>query len=335
MIFLENHALAAYNSFGIDVRARYFTKISSVDELSNLEIPENLPHLVLGGGSNILFTRDFNGYVLHNQILGRKVIREDEHHSYVKAGAGENWHGFVEYCISNGFAGIENLALIPGQNGASPIQNIGAYGVEVKDVFFELEAWHLEEKKMYVFSAADCEFGYRDSVFKNKFKGQFLIVSVTYKLNKKPSFQTTYGAINQELEKMGVQDLTIRAIGDAVIRIRTSKLPDPLVIGNAGSFFKNPQVDKPVFDALRSDFPDIIGYPQPEGKVKLAAGWLIEKAGWKGFRKGNVGVHEKQALVIVNYGGAKGQEIYELSEEILLSVREKFHILLECEVNIL
>ncbi len=335
MIFLENHALAAYNSFGIDVRARYFTKISSVDELSNLEIPENLPHLVLGGGSNILFTRDFNGYVLHNQILGRKVIREDEHHSYVKAGAGENWHGFVEYCISNGFAGIENLALIPGQNGASPIQNIGAYGVEVKDVFFELEAWHLEEKKMYVFSAADCEFGYRDSVFKNKFKGQFLIVSVTYKLNKKPSFQTTYGAINQELEKMGVQDLTIRAIGDAVIRIRTSKLPDPRVIGNAGSFFKNPQVDKPVFDALRSDFPDIIGYPQPEGKVKLAAGWLIEKAGWKGFRKGNVGVHEKQALVIVNYGGAKGQEIYELSEEILLSVREKFHILLECEVNIL
>jgi UDP-N-acetylmuramate dehydrogenase len=323
------------NSFGIEARARYYTKISSVDELSNLQLEQNIPVLVLGGGSNILFTRNFNGYVLHNEITGIQVLKEDDDHIYVKTGGGEVWHQFVEYCISNGFAGVENLALIPGRNGASPIQNIGAYGVEIKDVFFELEAFHLSEKKTYRFNASDCGFGYRDSVFKNKYKGQFLISTVTYRLNKKPDFKTTYGAITQELEKMGVRDLSIRAIGDAVIRIRSSKLPDPAVIGNAGSFFKNPEVSASKFDELRSVYPEIVGYALPGGTVKLAAGWLIEKAGWKGFRRGQAGVHDKQALVLVNHGGAKGNEIYDLSEEILQSIHGKFGVVLEREVNIL
>ena len=335
MQFSENVSLASMNSFGIEARARYYAKISSVDELSNLELEQNIPVLVLGGGSNILFTQNFNGYVLHNEIKGKQVLKEDDDHIYVKTGGGEVWHEFVEYCISNGFAGVENLALIPGRNGASPIQNIGAYGVEVKDVFYELEAFHIAERKVYTFNAEDCAFGYRDSVFKNKFKGHFLISSVTYRLNRKPDFKTSYGAITQELEKMGVQDLSIRAIGDAVIRIRSSKLPDPAVIGNAGSFFKNPEVSTSKFDELRSIYPEIVGYSLPGGTVKLAAGWLIEKAGWKGYRRGQAGVHDKQALVLVNHGGAKGNEIYDLSEEILQSVRGKFGVDLEREVNIL
>ncbi len=334
MQFSENKSLAAFNSFGIDVKARYFAKISSVDELSNLQLMQNLPLLVLGGGSNILFMGDFNGYILHNQIRGIEVVHEDEDQVLVRTGAGEVWHDFVEYCIGNGFAGIENLALIPGRNGASPIQNIGAYGVEVKDVFYELEAFHLFEKKIYRFSASDCAFGYRDSVFKNKYKGQFMISSVTYRLNKKPTFHTTYGAIQQELEEMGVEDLSIRAVGDAVIRIRRFKLPDPAIIGNAGSFFKNPEISAADFQQLRSVYPDIVGYALPGGNIKLAAGWMIEKAGWKGFRKGQAGVHDKQALVLVNHGGAKGKEIYDLSEEILASIREKFGVDLEREVNV-
>jgi UDP-N-acetylmuramate dehydrogenase len=335
MQFSENISLASLNSFGIEAMARYYTKISSVDELSNLHLEQNLPLLVLGGGSNILFTGDFSGYVLHNDIRGIEVIHEDEEHVLLRTGAGEVWHEFVEYCIGNGYAGVENLALIPGKNGASPIQNIGAYGVEVKDVFYELEAFHLFEKKLYRFSASECAFGYRDSVFKNRYKGQFMISSVTYRLSKKPSFHTTYGAITQELEKMGVQDLSIRAIGNAVIRIRRSKLPDPAEIGNAGSFFKNPEVSAEQFSLLRSEYPDIVGYPLPGGRVKLAAGWMIERAGWKGHRSGQAGVHNKQALVLVNHGGAKGKEIFDLSEEILVSIREKFGVKLEREVNII
>jgi UDP-N-acetylmuramate dehydrogenase len=335
MQFLENISLAPFNSFGIDVKARYYTKISSVDELSNLSLSQELPVFVLGGGSNILFTRDFNGYILHNGLRGIEVTGEDEDHVYVRTGAGENWHGFVEYCISHGFAGAENLALIPGYTGASPIQNIGAYGVEVKDIFMELEAFHLGERTLHRFDAADCAFGYRDSVFKARYKGQFMIVSVTYRLNKRPVFHTGYGAINQELEKMGVQDLSIRAIGDAVIRIRRSKLPDPTRIGNAGSFFKNPEVSLSKYEELKQRFPELVGYPLPGGYVKLAAGWLIEQAGWKGFRRGQAGVHDKQALVLVNHGGAPGKEIYDLSEEILISIRETFGVSLEREVNIL
>ena len=242
---------------------------------------------------------------------------------------------FVLHCIHNGWAGVENLSLIPGNVGASPIQNIGAYGVEVKDVFYSLEAYHIHDKKMVNFTLNDCEFGYRDSVFKRKFKNEFVITDVTYRLNRILEYNISYGAIGQELEKMGVKDLSLQVVSQAVINIRSSKLPDPAVIGNAGSFFKNPEISSSQFAVLRSQFPGIVGYELPHDKVKLAAGWLIEQCNWKGFRRGDAGCHEKQALVLVNYGNARGSEIFELSEEILKSVKEKFGVGLEREVNII
>jgi len=241
----------------------------------------------------------------------------------------------VVHCIGNNWAGMENLSLIPGNTGASPMQNIGAYGVEIKDVFHELEAFHLETKKMVTFNLKDCEFGYRESVFKRKLKNQFVIVSVTFRLNKKPVFNTSYGAIEQELEAMGITELSINAISQAVINIRSSKLPDPAVIGNAGSFFKNPEIPVEHFETLKKEFPALVGYPLANGDVKLAAGWLIEQCGWKGYRKGDAGCHAKQALVLVNYGKATGAEIYALSTSIINSVQEKFGVGLEREVNII
>jgi UDP-N-acetylmuramate dehydrogenase len=239
------------------------------------------------------------------------------------------------HCVENGFAGLENLSLIPGNVGASPMQNIGAYGVEVKDVFHQLEAFHLEDRSSKTFSLEECEFGYRESVFKRRYKGQYVITSVTYRLNKTPVYHTSYGAIQQELEKMGVQELSINAISQAVINIRSSKLPDPKTIGNAGSFFKNPYVDKSHFATLQQEYPSIPAFPHNESSVKVPAGWLIEQCGWKGYRKGDAGCYDKQALVLVNYGNAKGEEIYALSEEILQSVKIRFNITLEREVNIL
>jgi len=334
MQFLENFDLSSYNTFGIQARTRYFAKISSVAELTNLSVDHKLPLMILGGGSNTLFTRDFDGYILRNEIKGIEKTSEDEDHVYLRVGAGENWHGFVEYCISHGYAGIENLALIPGFTGASPMQNIGAYGVEIRDVFHRLDAFHLHDREMVSFAAKDCEFGYRESVFKRKFKGLFAISHVEFRLNKKPVFNTRYGAIEQELEKMQVKEPSIRAIADAVINIRRSKLPDPAVIGNAGSFFKNPEIPLEKFDILKSKFPGIIGYPVDNNRIKLAAGWLIEHAGWKGYREGNAGVHDKQALVLVNYGGAKGSDIYALSSKIIDSIRDRYNVELEREVNI-
>jgi UDP-N-acetylmuramate dehydrogenase len=334
MQFVENFDISSYNSFGLQVNARYFAKISSVDELANLSINHNLPLLILGGGSNILFTGNFNGYVLRNQITGIEKTGEDEDHVFMRVGAGENWHEFVEYCIAHGYAGVENLALIPGLTGASPMQNIGAYGVEIKDVFHRLEAIHLIDKQLVSFTAADCEFGYRESVFKHRHKGQFAITHVEFRLNKRPVYNTRYGAIEQELEKMQVKELSIRAIADAVINIRRSKLPDPAIIGNAGSFFKNPEISAEDFEMLKTEFPGIVGYPVHNNLVKLAAGWLIEQAGWKGFRSGNAGVHDKQALVLVNYGGASGEEILSLSTQIIDSIRNRYHVELEREVNI-
>jgi UDP-N-acetylmuramate dehydrogenase len=338
----ENISLKHFNTFGIDVSAKYFAQFNSVNELHELlefnqrpTTNEKRPTLILGGGSNILFTKDFDGLVLKNEMLGIKEIKEDEHHVYVQVGAGVNWHHFVLHCISNGWAGIENLSLIPGNVGASPMQNIGAYGVEIKDVFYSLEAFHIRDKRIVNFSLNDCEFGYRDSVFKRKFKSEFVITDVTYRLNRIPQFNTSYGAIEQELEKMGVKELSIQAISQAVINIRSSKLPDPAVIGNAGSFFKNPEISSSQFAVLSSQHPGIVGYPLPNGNVKLAAGWLIEQCGWKGYRKGDAGCHEKQALVLENYGNAKGSEIFNLSEEILQSVKEKFGVGLEREVNII
>jgi UDP-N-acetylmuramate dehydrogenase len=230
---------------------------------------------------------------------------------------------------------VENLSLIPGNVGASPMQNIGAYGVEIKDVFHELKAFHRKEKTNYTFSLKDCDFGYRESVFKRKYKDEFVIINVTYKLRKQPVFNTSYGAIEEELERMKVKELSIIAISNAVINIRSSKLPNPAEIGNAGSFFKNPEISNAQFEILKTQFPAIVGYPLPNGNVKLAAGWLIEQCGWKGYRKGDAGCHAKQALVLVNYGNANGDEIYNLSEEILQSVKEKFGVILEREVNII
>ena len=315
--------------------------MSELLEFNKLKTPNPKPQtLILGGGSNILFTKNFDGLVLKNEIKGIKTIKEDEHHIYVQVGAGENWHQFVLHCIKNGWAGVENLSLIPGNVGASPMQNIGAYGVEIKDVFYSLEAYHIRDKRMVNFTLNDCEFGYRESVFKKKFKDEFVITDVTYRLNRIPDYNISYGAIGQELGRMGVQDLSLQAVSQAVINIRSSKLPDPAVIGNAGSFFKNPEIGSHKFHELAQKFPGIVGYELHNGNVKLAAGWLIEHCGpdngtsWKGYRNGDAGCHEKQALVLVNYGNAKGSEIFELSEEILNGVQEKFGVELEREVNI-
>ncbi len=336
MQILQNISLKAVNTFGIDANANRFASFSGISELEELlDSNPNLPILILGGGSNILFTGNFNGLVLKNEIKGIEKIKEDDAFVYVKAGAGENWHQFVLYCIKQNWAGLENLSLIPGNIGASPMQNIGAYGVEIKDVFYELEAFHLHDKQLVKFGVTDCAFGYRESVFKQKYKNQFAILSVTYKLKKNPIFNTSYGAITQELEKAGVKELSIKAISDAVIRIRSSKLPDPAVIGNAGSFFKNPEISSEQFLQLKNKFPAIVAYPLESGAVKLAAGWLIEQCGWKGYRKGDAGCHAMQALVLVNYGNATGKEIYDLSTSILQSVEEKFGVTLQREVNII
>ena len=332
----QNISLKQFNTFGIDVNAGYFGRFTSAEELTGqMSFDSKLPVHILGGGSNILFTKDFVGLVLKNDIMGIELVKEDEHHVYVRVGAGENWHRFVMYCINRNWAGLENLSLIPGNVGASPMQNIGAYGVELKEVFEELEAYHIREKKVFTFSVNDCEFGYRESVFKKKWKDQFVILHVTFRLNKVPVFNTCYGALETELSRMGVKELSIQAISQAVINIRSSKLPDPAKIGNAGSFFKNPQVIKSRFLQLKKENPGIIGYENQNGTMKLAAGWLIEQCGWKGFRNGDAGCYDKQALVLVNYGHASGKEIYKLSEDIAASVKKKFGVELEREVNII
>ena len=335
----QNISLKPYNTFGIDVIARHFSKFTSLSELDELfhfaSSNKEIPALVLGGGSNILLTQDYEGLVAINEMQGIEVINQDPQYVYVRAGAGENWHRFVLFCIENNFAGVENLSLIWGSVGASPMQNIGAYGAEVKDVFYQLEAYNIKEKEVQIFSAKDCEFGYRESVFKRKYKGQFVITSVTFKLNKQPVFNTSYGAIQQELDKNGVQELSIAAISQAVINIRQSKLPDPKEIGNAGSFFKNPTISKQQFESIQKKFPAIIGYRVNDNEVKVAAGWLIEQCGWKGYRKGDAGCHAKQALVLVNHGKANGIDIYDLSAEIMHSAEAKFGIILEREVNVI
>jgi UDP-N-acetylmuramate dehydrogenase len=265
------------------------------------------------------------------------MMHADNEFVFIRAGAGVSWHSFVTFCVNNNFGGVENLSLIPGSVGASPMQNIGAYGVEIKDVFYELEALHLHEKFIKKFNATDCRFGYRDSVFKNKYENQFAILNVTYRLKKNPDYNISYGAIKEELEKMKVDNVSIKAISDAVISIRTSKLPDPAMIGNAGSFFKNPLVGKREVDAITASFADLKMpvYKIDENNYKIPAGWLIENCGWKGYRKGDAGCYSKQALVLVNYGNATGKEIYDLSEEIKISVKEKFGISLDREVNII
>jgi UDP-N-acetylmuramate dehydrogenase len=336
----KNISLKEFNSFGIETIAKDFAIFNTDNELFELVDSYHQSilqsHFILGGGSNILFTTTvIDTLVLKNELRGIELIREDENHYYVAVAAGENWHQFVLHCIKNNWAGAENLSLIPGNVGASPIQNIGAYGVEVKDIIESVEAYHIGDKTLNIFSAKDCAFDYRDSIFKGKRKNQFIITKVLFRLNKKPEFKITYGAIETELEKMGIQQLSIRAISDAVIQIRKSKLPDPSIIGNAGSFFKNPSIDINQFNQLQLRFPEIIGYPNKNNTVKIAAGWLIEKAGWKGYRLGDAGCHSKQALVLVNYGHATGLEILDLSIKMIASIKEQFDIDLEREVNIL
>ncbi len=332
----ENTSLLPYNTFGIDVKASKFGRFSSTEELhallSHRGKEEKL--LILGGGSNVLLTEDFEGLVIRNEIKGFEVISEDENTVDIKVGAGEVWHEFVLQSIEKGYGGVENLSLIPGSVGASPMQNIGAYGVEIKDVFVSLEAYHIESGEVHTFDKESCQFGYRESVFKRRLKGQYIIVSVTYRLTKNHSLNTSYGAIEAELKERGINNPTIKDVSDAVIAIRQSKLPDPKEIGNAGSFFKNPVVEKSVLVSIQEKHENVPNYPAGD-KVKLAAGWLIEQAGWKGKTFDTFGVHKKQALVLVNYGGSKGQSILDLSTQIITDVKSKFGVELEREVNII
>ena len=331
-------SLKPYNTFGIDVKTRFFTEVFSEETLKealSYAGKEALTSMTLGGGSNVLFTKDFEGLIIKNSIPGIEKIKEDREHVYIKAGAGVVWHEFVLYCLQNNLAGVENLALIPGYIGASPMQNIGAYGAEIKDVFEELSALNKFDLSTHTFKTKDCEFGYRESIFKTRLKDQFVITDVTYRLNKTPLLNIEYGAIRQELEKNKVQELTIRAVANAVINIRSSKLPDPKLIGNAGSFFKNPSVPYADFERLKNEFPEIVAYPNDDGAMKLAAGWLIEKCGFKGATRGAAGVHDKQSLVLVNRGDAKGSEILALSHEVKNAVLDKFGVAITPEVNII
>jgi UDP-N-acetylmuramate dehydrogenase len=336
MTVQNNVSLRPYNTFGIDATAKYFAEVSSIEQLQDiLQNPEyqNIERLILGGGSNLLLTRDFEGVVIKIAIKGIEKLKEDDENIWLKVGAGEVWHDLVMYCVSHNYAGVENLSLIPGTVGAAPMQNIGAYGVEIKEVFESLEAIEIKTGKSRIFTKEECQFGYRESVFKHEVKGEYVIVTVNFKLSKTPVYHVEYGAIKDTLAEMGINDLSIKAISDAVISIRQSKLPNPAEIGNAGSFFKNPEIPKAQFDLLKEQFPTIPSYPVNEQTVKVPAGWLIEQAGWKGQRFGNIGVHAKQALVLVNFGGGHGNEIKELSQKIQDSIKEKFGIQLHAEVN--
>lgn len=341
MLTIQSHvSLKPHNTFRIDAQARYWVEIDNEDNLQTLlQLIEfmDTPKLILGGGSNVLLCQDFDGLVVKINIQGIEVVREDDDHVYLTAGAGVNWHELVMFCVEKGYAGMENLSLIPGTVGAAPMQNIGAYGVELEQIFDSLTAVHVLTGERRRFAHADCSFGYRESVFKRELKGQYIIASVTFKLNKRPIFHTRYGAIQETLTEMGVSDdqLTIKAISEAVIRIRRSKLPDPNEIGNAGSFFKNPEIPEAQFKALKTDYPDMPGYPVSEDVVKVPAGWLIEQAGWKGYRSGDAGVHTKQALVLVNYGNASGQQLMELAKQVQTSVMDKYGVAISPEVNVI
>jgi UDP-N-acetylmuramate dehydrogenase len=337
MKFIEQQPLQQLNTFGIATTAANYVKVTSLSDVQTIVTDRywlSQGIKVIGGGSNILLTQPLDGLLVHNQLKGINVVAEDEQFVYLKAAAGEQWHDVVMYAVANNWGGIENLSLIPGYVGASPMQNIGAYGIEIKDVFHTLEAIAIGSGEMVTFSQQDCQFAYRESVFKRALKGQYVIVSVTYQLRKQPIFNTSYGAIEQELAKMGITNLTVKAISDAVIRIRTSKLPNPSAIGNAGSFFKNPTISASSFAQLQATYPEIVGYHLPQGDVKLAAGWLIEKAGFKGWRSGDVGCHSKQALVLVNYGTASGSDVLALATNIIDKVQAMFGVSLEPEVNI-
>ncbi|MEQ8303446.1 MAG: UDP-N-acetylmuramate dehydrogenase [Cyclobacteriaceae bacterium] len=335
---LENASLLPHNTMRIDAKARYFAEVTTTEDLQEIlssSAYQNMPRLVLGGGSNILFTKDFPGIVLKVSMRGMNVVKESEQNIWLKVAAGENWHELVMHCVTNDWGGIENLSLIPGTVGAAPMQNIGAYGVEIKDVVDQVEGIDLETGKPRVFSNAECEFGYRESVFKRGLREKYFISSVTLILSKiNHRLNTTYGAIQETLTSLNVKSITIQAISEAVITIRKNKLPDPAVIGNAGSFFKNPTIDQLHFNSLKVTHPTVPHYQIDNQYVKIPAGWLIEQCGWKGKRVDDVGVHPLQALVLVNYSSKKGDAILSLAKDIQHAVLEKFGIELTPEVNI-
>jgi UDP-N-acetylmuramate dehydrogenase len=332
----HTYPLLALNTFGIDASAEYFAEVHSLQDVQAVLRQPIRPILVLGGGSNLLLTRDVRGLVLKNAIQGIRVVRTFKNKVWVEAGGGVVWHDFVLWAVQHGFGGVENLSLIPGTVGASPVQNIGAYGVELKDVFVRLKAVELESGALHTFTRAACQFGYRDSIFKREAKGEYCITSVVFSLtNNTHRLNISYGDIRKTLEMNGVEDPGIADISQAVVQIRSAKLPDPRQIGNCGSFFKNPETDRAVLEKIRLTHPNVPHYDLPDGRVKIPAGWLIEQCGWKGKRVGNTGSYEKQALVLVNYGGATGEEVKKLAFDIIASVAQQFEIQLEAEVNMI
>jgi UDP-N-acetylmuramate dehydrogenase len=337
MQILTDFSLKNYNTFGIEAKAKEFVSVSNETELKEVLTQfYSTKKLILGGGSNMLLTQDIDALVIHINLKGKKIIDENDDFVWVEAQAGENWHEFVLWTINQGFGGLENLSLIPGNVGTTPIQNIGAYGVEMKDSFVLCEAMHIKTTENLIFTKEKCHFGYRDSIFKNEVKDEFIILSVVFKLTKRNhQLNTSYGAIDAELAKKGIQIPTIKEVSDAVIAIRRSKLPDPKELGNSGSFFKNPVILKADYDKIKVKFPEMPSYSVSETEVKVPAGWLIEQAGFKGKRFGDAGIHLFQALVLVNYGKATGMEIYDLSKTIQQTVFEQFGISIEAEVNII
>ena len=336
IVIQENKSLREYNTFGVPAAARYFVEINNKEDLPALFARsdlQKLPLLVLGGGSNFLFTRDFEGTVLKMSIKGISASQTGTS-VFVEAGAGVRWHDLVLYCVDHAYAGIENLSLIPGLAGAAPIQNIGAYGVELKDVFESLEAFDTQNRDFRRFTKKECAFEYRESIFKTKYRGRFIVTSIRLKLSKTFEPNTSYGAIEAELKNRNILNPTLKDISDVVSDIRVSKLPDPETIGNAGSFFKNPVISRDDFERLRKKFPGVVNYSMSGDRVKVAAGWLIEQCGWKGKKTGHTGTWKHQSLVLVNHGGATGREIFELSEKIIDTVHDKFGLILEREVNI-
>lgn len=330
-----NHSLKKYNTFGMAVKAKAFLSIYSTIQLQKLLEQYKKPLFVLGGGSNLLLTKDIDALVIHNQIMGQEISRRFTKSVYVRAGGGENWHQFVLWTIEQGLGGLENLSLIPGTVGASPIQNIGAYGVELKDVFHQLKAVDLKTGTPKIFRHKDCKFGYRDSIFKKALKDRYLITEVIFKLSLAPKVNVSYGAIRQILADKKIETPSVKDVSDAVIQIRSSKLPDPSKIGNSGSFFKNPEVSNHLFKKIQKEYPNMPFYPLANNKTKIPAGWLIEQCGWKGKRVGDTGCHKDQALVLVNYGKAKGKDIWKHAERVMDSVEEQFGIQLTPEVNVL
>jgi UDP-N-acetylmuramate dehydrogenase len=337
MKIIKNYDLTKLNTFGIPVQAKFFVSLENELDLKELfATPEfkNNEKLFLGGGSNILFTKDFDGIVVLNKLNGIEILEEDSESVLIKSMGGEIWHNLVLFTVDKGYWGIENLSLVPGTVGAAPMQNIGAYGVEIKDVLEKVEAYEIEGGEKRVFSNQECEFGYRESVFKNKLKGKYFISAIFIKLNKKENKNIQYRVLQEYLDKNKIEIRNVKDISNAVMEIRKSKLPDPKVLGNAGSFFKNVFVGKEKLEELKQLYPDVPSFEE-EGVVKIPAGWLIEQCGWKGKKIGNVGVHEKQALVLVNYGGATGEEVKNLSDQIISSVFSKFGINLTREVNLI